>query len=86
MISGIISRYSPPVSKYVQTVFVCRAWGGGGAWLSLVGDHILQEFYTLYVSRFRTYKIACQPQNKILEGGGPPAYNQLPESPFTGNY
>jgi hypothetical protein len=26
--------------------------------LSPVGDHILQEFNTLYPTRFRTYKIA----------------------------
>jgi hypothetical protein len=25
-------------------------------------DHILQEFYTLFLARFRTYKIATPPQ------------------------
>ncbi len=35
---------------------------GGGA-LSPVEDHILQEFNTLYLARFRTYKIAI-PQTK----------------------
>jgi hypothetical protein len=27
-----------------------------------VGDHILQEFYTLYLTRFRTYKIVSVPR------------------------
>ncbi len=38
-------------------------WGGGGV-LSCVVDHILQEFNTLFMSRFRTYKIATPPQTK----------------------
>ncbi len=28
-------------------------------------DHILQEFYTLFLTRFRTYKIASPPQTKM---------------------
>jgi hypothetical protein len=28
-------------------------------------DHILQEFYTLSLTRFRTYKIAVPPQTKM---------------------
>jgi hypothetical protein len=36
--------------------------GGGGGVLSFVGDHILQEFNTLYLTRYRTYKIALPPQ------------------------
>jgi hypothetical protein len=28
-------------------------------------DHILQEFYTLFLIRFRTYHIASPPQNKM---------------------
>jgi hypothetical protein len=28
-------------------------------------DHILQEFYTLFLTRFRTYIIASPPQTKI---------------------
>jgi hypothetical protein len=38
--------------------------GGGGWVLSVVGDHILQEFNTLYLTRFRTYKIVKPPQTK----------------------
>jgi hypothetical protein len=32
--------------------------------LSCVVDHILQEFNTLFLTRFRTYKIATPPQKK----------------------
>jgi hypothetical protein len=42
--------------------------------LSCVGDHILQEFNTLFLTRFRTYKFALPPlfgtdpdQNGVLE-------------------
>jgi hypothetical protein len=28
-------------------------------------DHFLQEFYTLFLTRFRTYKIASPPQTKM---------------------
>ncbi len=48
---------SPP-STYQSTVYADSVGlGVGGGVLSRVGDHILQEFYTLYVTRFRTYKI-----------------------------
>jgi hypothetical protein len=45
-----------PVSKYS----IYRHCVVGGV-LSPVGDHILQEFKTLYLTRFRTYKIAKPP-------------------------
>jgi hypothetical protein len=32
--------------------------------LSPVGDHILEEFNTLYLTRLRTYNIARPPQTK----------------------
>jgi hypothetical protein len=34
--------------------------------LSCVGDHILQEFITLFLTRFRTYKFATPTPNKNL--------------------
>ena len=46
--------------QYVQTVCGCE---GGG--LNCVVDHILQEFYTLFLTRFRTYKIASPSQTKM---------------------
>ncbi len=47
---------------YMQTV--CDCVGGGGGLNCTVG-HILQEFYTLFLTRFRTYKIASPPQTKM---------------------
>ncbi len=38
---------------------------GGGGVLKCTVDHILQEFYTLFLTRFRTYKIALPPQTKM---------------------
>jgi hypothetical protein len=38
--------------------------------LSCVVDHILQEFNTLFLTRFRTYKIATPPQTKITSNDG----------------
>ncbi len=32
---------------------------------SVPNNHILQEFYTLFLTRFRTYKIASPPQTKM---------------------
>ncbi len=56
----------PPLSKvnvqYIQTM--CGCWGGGGG-LSCVVYHILQEFNTLFMTRFRNYKIATPPQSKM---------------------
>jgi hypothetical protein len=41
-------------------------WGSGcGRVLSCVVDHILLEFNTLFLTRFRTYKIATPPQTKM---------------------
>ncbi len=41
-----------------------RMWGGGGWVLNCVGDHILKEFSTLFITRFRTYKIALTSPTK----------------------
>ncbi len=56
-----------PIPLPLPKVNVCRhcvAVGGGGV-LSCVVDHILQEFNTLFLTRFKTYKIATPPQTKI---------------------
>jgi hypothetical protein len=56
----------PPLPKvnvqYIQTVCGCGGWEGV---LGCVVDHILQEFNTLFLTRFRTYKIATPPQTKM---------------------
>jgi hypothetical protein len=56
-----------PPSQSRSTVRTDSVWlGGGGEVLSCVGDHILQEFNTLFLTRFRirTYKIARPLQTK----------------------
>jgi hypothetical protein len=45
-----------------------RGGGGGGGGrrvMSCVIDHTQQEFNTLFLTRFRTYKIATPPQTKM---------------------
>jgi hypothetical protein len=56
--------------RTVQTVCGWEGLGGGGV-LSCVGDHNLQEFNTLFLTRFRTHRIATPPQAKTKEGRGP---------------
>ncbi len=58
--SNLLSGSPPPPLPKVN-VKVCGWEGMGGGVLSCVGDHILQEFNTLYLTRFRTYKIALPP-------------------------
>jgi hypothetical protein len=51
-------------AQYIQTMCGCGWWWVGGVVLNGALDHILQEFYTLFLTRFRAYKIAPQPQTK----------------------
>ncbi len=60
------SPVPPPSSQRKCTVYtdsVWQGWGGGG--LNCTVDHILQEFYSLFLTRFRTYKIVSPPQTKM---------------------
>jgi hypothetical protein len=53
---------------YTDSVAVgggCWGGGGGGVLNCVVVDYILQEFYTLFLTSFRTYKIASPPQTKM---------------------
>jgi hypothetical protein len=54
--------------------------------LSPAGDHILQEFNTLYLTRFRTYKIARPPTQTPRRGGGVRQIKHLTQSPYTGQF
>jgi hypothetical protein len=59
----------PPFPKLMYSIYrQCLAGvgglGGGGGVLNCVVDHILQEFSTLLLTRFRTYKIASPTPNK----------------------
>ncbi len=58
-------------------------WDGVGG-VELFGDHILQEFNTLFLITFRTYKIDTPPQTKTYEGRGLQTDKHLPQSLFTG--
>ncbi len=49
------------IQRITDSVWL-RGWGGGV--LRCVVDHILQEFNTLFLTRFRTFKIATPPQTK----------------------
>ncbi len=52
----------PPGKRTVYHADSVRLWG---LWvLSSVVDHILQEFNTLFLTRFRTYKTATPSQTK----------------------
>ncbi len=55
----------PNVQYSILTVCDCGGMGEGGGGLKCTVDHFLQEFYTLFLTRFRTYKIASQPQTKM---------------------
>jgi hypothetical protein len=57
-----LDHLPPPPVYCIQTV--CGWGGGGGGVLSCFEDHILQEFNTLFLTRFRTYKIASPPHTK----------------------
>ncbi len=47
------------------TVYADSVWLWGWGVLKCTVDHILQEFYTLFLTRFRTYNIASPPQTKM---------------------
>ncbi len=66
--STVPSLWPPPPSPSSQcTVYadIVWLWGGGGGVLKCTVDHILQEFYTLFLARLGTYKIASPPQTKM---------------------
>ncbi len=66
-----LSRYSPPSKSQCTTLYIIyRQCVAGGRVLSCVGDHILQEFNTLFLTKFRTYKIARPPQTRTPRTGG----------------
>jgi hypothetical protein len=66
--STVPSLWHPSPSPSSQcTVYMyrqCVTVGVGGV-LKCTVDHILQEFYTLFLTRFRTHKIATPPQTKL---------------------
>jgi hypothetical protein len=57
---GTFSLTSPPLPMYS----ICRQCVTMGVVLKCTVDHILQEFYTLCLTRFRTYKLIHHPKQK----------------------
>ncbi len=70
MLPSSPSRYSPSLCQKSgqSTVYADIVWLGSGGVLPLspVGNHILQKFKTLYLTRFWTYKIARPTKQKPL--------------------
>jgi hypothetical protein len=67
--------------QYRQTV--CGSvwlWEGGGGVLNCIVDHILQEFYTLFLTRLRAYKIASPPQTKMTSNDDIKGLVKVPSS------
>jgi hypothetical protein len=58
--------YPSPLPKVKYRILVYRQFMamGGCRVLSCVVDHILREFITMFMTRFRTYKIATPTPNK----------------------
>jgi hypothetical protein len=81
----VFSPPPPPPTQSQSSVCTDSVWlgGGGVGMLNCVGDHILQEFNTLYLTRYRTYKIALPPQKKSRRGGGLRQINTCRKVPFT---
>ncbi len=65
------------MSKYARADSV-RLGGGGG--VESCWRPYSAEFYTLFVTRFRTYKLFTHPKTKIYEWRGPQTDNWLPKS------
>jgi hypothetical protein len=66
-------------------VFKQCVTGGCGEGIGLCGEHI-QELFTVYLTKFRTYKFVLPPQTKTLEERGPQTDKHQPPSPFTGQF
>ncbi len=62
----------PPCSLCQSTLYIQTVYGWEKVWgvLNPGWNNILKEFNTLYLTRFRTYKIARPPPNKTLGGEG----------------
>jgi hypothetical protein len=63
LLSDLLPPPPLPNVQYIQTVCDCEGVGWGV--LKCTVDHILQEFYTLFLTRFRTYTIASPPLTKM---------------------
>jgi hypothetical protein len=76
----------PCVNKYTAYRYSiqCVRWGRYGVLLETIFSRVL--IYTLYLTRFRTYKIVRLPQTKIWEKRGPKTDKHLLQSPIIGKF
>ncbi len=65
LLSDILPPSLLPNVQYIQYRRCVTEGVGGGEVLKCTVDHILQESYTLFLTRFRTYKIASPPLTKL---------------------
>jgi hypothetical protein len=71
LLSGSTLSLLPCVNMYsVYTDTVCK--GGGGVIRGFVGDHILQEFNTLYLTQIQNLQNCYTTPIKNLGGEGAP--------------
>ncbi len=61
---SLTSSPHPPFPMY-GIFYTDSVWLWGVGVLKCTVDHILQEFYTLFLTRFKTYKNASPPQTKM---------------------
>ncbi len=61
-VAPLSSLWPPPPLPQLNVQFDSVCLGGGGELCCV--DHILQEFYTLFLTRCRTYQITSPPQTK----------------------
>jgi hypothetical protein len=64
LLSDLLPPPTPSQRKCTLYTDCCVAGVGGGV-LNCTVYNILQEFYTLFLTRFRTYKIVSPPQTKM---------------------
>jgi hypothetical protein len=77
---------SPPLPKVrVQYIQTMCGWDGLGV-LSCVGDHILQEFNTLFLTKFSAYKFLYHPKQKPRREGDLRQINTCRKVPLQVNF
>jgi hypothetical protein len=64
LLSDLPPSPPPKLNLHYSVYRQCVTVGGGGV-LNCVVDHFLQEVYTLFLTRFRTNKIASPPQTNM---------------------
>jgi hypothetical protein len=78
--------HPPPLPKVqVQYMRTVCGWKVGVGVLSCVGDHILQEFNSLFLTDSEPTKLFYQPKQKFRRGGGLSNMNSCSKVPLQVN-